>query len=123
MKCYFSTHVEPGALALLMEWEPQKDKGHRKTLTRVGIEQQRCSNPKVLGSIHTLVRVFPFPYVGPITTANAHLVDMGGKLAHITLIVKSVSYGLGTEISLPPCLIGGRHWVGDRLVSDTLLTV
>ena len=34
-----------------------------------------------------------------------------------------VSYGLGADISLPPCLIGGRHRVGGRLVSDTKLTV
>ena len=54
--------------------------------------EQRLSNPKVVGSISTLVRVFLCPCVGPFPlvglTANAHMVHMGNKTStsHYTLI-------------------------------------
>ena len=49
--------------------------------------EQRWSNPKVLGSIPTLVRVFLCPCVGPIPSVGLTLRwSMGRKLAlHITL--------------------------------------
>ena len=57
--------------------------GQRKTLTRVGrllpsdlvaqsVERQRC-NPKVVGSIPTLVRVFLCPCVGPFPSVGLTL--------------------------------------------------
>ena len=48
--------------------------------------EQRGSNPKVVGSIPTPVRVFLCPCVGPIpfSTANGHMVYMGRK-QHFTL--------------------------------------
>ena len=60
--------------------------GQRKTLTRVGIEpttfgldlvaqsvERRRSNPKVVGSIPTLVRVFLCPCVGPVPSVGLTL--------------------------------------------------
>ena len=53
--------------------------GQRKTLTRVGIDlvaqsvERRRSNPKVVGSIPTLVRVFRWPCVGPFPSVGLTL--------------------------------------------------
>ena len=33
--------------------------------------------------------------------------------------VSAVSYGVGADMPLPPCLIGGRQTVGGWLVSET----
>ena len=66
--------------------------GQRKAPTRVGIVAQsverRRSNPKVVGSIPTLVGVF-LSLCGPISIsrANAHMVHMGlgSSTSHYTL--------------------------------------
>ena len=103
--------------------------GQRKTLTRVGIEpcsrltrcsrllsdgllpsdlvdqsvERRRSNPKVVGSIPTLVRVFLCPCVGPFPSVGLTLTlfiwDRNSSTTHYTLFswlwsIKDLLYGI-----------------------------
>ena len=71
-----------------MEWQPQKDTEKLSPgweLNSSGDQTRRSWIQFTPWSefFHVLI-------VGPISRANAHMVDMGRKLAHVTLIVKSV---------------------------------
>ena len=69
--------------------------------------EQRWSNPKLVGSIPTLVRVFLCPCVGgnSISRANAHMHGLWVENKHFTLhsIIQSVMLGDRQNYTRSPC--------------------